>query len=149
MIDNDVQGIYMIVNTVNGKKYIGSSSNVKRRLRDHLYSFRSKSNFKNLQNDFEKFGEESFKFKIIEEVNNKDILKKREDYYIEKLNTMEEGYNLRYAVPRGRNSAATVLNDKVYSDVISLCETENVSLSSWIREAILEKLERTDQIEND
>src|SRR5690625_3372398 len=108
----------MIVNTVNGKKYIGSSSNVKRRLRDHLYSFRSKSNFKNLQNDFEKFGEESFKFKIIEEVNNKDILKKREDYYIEKLNTMEDGYNLRYAVPRGRNSAVTVLNDKVYSDVI-------------------------------
>lgn len=48
-------GIYCIENLVNGKKYIGQSSNIKRRMRD------SHKNCLALQDAIKKYGEENFK----------------------------------------------------------------------------------------
>lgn len=135
-------GVYIIKNKINGKKYIGSSINTKNRINAHLNALRKGKGFKNLQKDFNKFGEHNFEFATIEMVFDKDELLKREDYYIDKYNTLERGYNVRRAIPRGRNDVSTVLSNDVFNEVKTECDARNMTISAWIREAVIEKLER-------
>ena len=93
-------GIYKIVNKTNNKIYVGSATDLKRRWREHKYKLRKgiHSN-KHLLSAWNKYGEESFEFEIIEEHESldKDYLLLRENYYIDlldsKVNT--NGYNIR------------------------------------------------------
>jgi group I intron endonuclease len=59
-------GIYKIENLVNGNIYIGQTSNLERRKRDHWRNLKkcSRAN-KYLQNSWNKYGEDSFVFKIV------------------------------------------------------------------------------------
>lgn len=62
----NISGVYEIVNTVNGKRYIGSSVSVYRRLEDHKRSLRKgTSRHNHLQSAFNKYGESSFIFRPI------------------------------------------------------------------------------------
>lgn len=90
-------GIYCIENTINNKKYIGQSVNIKDRWRRH------KSELKNnihdndyLQKAWNKYGEDCFDFYTLEYCNIDD-LNEREKYYIDFYNTMNRdvGYNLK------------------------------------------------------
>lgn len=66
--DNPVlKGVYSIVCEGNGKGYIGSSKNIQYRWKRHLRQLR-KGNHENphLQYTFNKYGESSFKFSIVE-----------------------------------------------------------------------------------
>lgn len=81
---NDIMrtsGIYQIVNTINQKKYIGSSNNTDRRWHEHKKHLR-KNNHDNihLQHAWNKYGEKAFIFEVIEIVNNKSLLCDREQY---------------------------------------------------------------------
>lgn len=89
-------GIYIITNKINGKQYIGQSTNIQKRWYDHrtksmhprkLDEFRSL-----LYIDIRKYGFENFEIEILEECE-KEELKEREIYWINKLNTYEDGYN--------------------------------------------------------
>jgi len=63
---NKNSGVYEIVNTVNGKRYIGSSVCIYNRLNQHINLLRrGKSHNKHLQNAFNKYGEISFLFHSI------------------------------------------------------------------------------------
>ncbi len=76
-------GIYKI--TINNKFYIGSSNNIKNRLRHHLWSLNTKQHHnKTIQNYFNKYGINEVYFEIVEECTE-DILIEREKYYIESL----------------------------------------------------------------
>lgn len=88
-------GIYQIRNLVNGKVYVGSSVNLNRRRNVHFYKLRHNmhDNLK-LQNAFNKYGETSFVFEIIEIVDDKCQLLNKEQYYIDKYNVIQEGYNI-------------------------------------------------------
>lgn len=56
-------GIYEIVNTVNGKRYIGSSVNLRKRRGEHWRDLRlGKHHSSKLQRAWNKYGEASFKF---------------------------------------------------------------------------------------
>ena len=56
-------GIYEIVNTVNGKRYIGSAKNFKTRWSRHLSALRlQKHHSRHLQSAWNKYGEAAFKF---------------------------------------------------------------------------------------
>ena len=75
-------GIYQIINEVNQKRYIGSSSDVTRRFFMHKSLLRrGKHPNKHLQSSWNKHGENFFKFKIIEEEIDEDNLIQRESYY--------------------------------------------------------------------
>ena len=66
-VENSNCGIYKITNLKNNKGYIGQSSDIKKRWRNH--KFELKNNIHNnpyLQNAFNKYGEEAFEFRIIE-----------------------------------------------------------------------------------
>jgi group I intron endonuclease len=65
-------GIYRIINKLNGRIYIGSSKEFKRRWKQHTYSLRSqKHQNKFLQADFNKCGEEAFVFEVVETTDGK------------------------------------------------------------------------------
>lgn len=73
-------GIYKI--KINNKIYIGSSVNVKNRLRVHLQTLKGKKHHnKTMQNLFNKYGENEIYFELVEECE-KDILIDREKYYM-------------------------------------------------------------------
>lgn len=79
-------GIYKIENIINGKFYIGSAERLIKRKNNHLCYLRNgtHTNIK-LQRAWDKYGEDCFKFSIIENCEN-NLLIKREQYYIDSLN---------------------------------------------------------------
>ncbi len=61
------KGIYGIFNFLNGKLYIGSTNNLKSRLRQHKKGLKKqKHKNKYLQNSWNKYGESAFEFHVIE-----------------------------------------------------------------------------------
>ena len=89
--------VYTITNTINGKQYVGVTKfSLKRRFQEHCRSSR-KGECKNrpLYIDMNKYGFDNFIIEELEECSNKDKFA-RECYWIEKLDTYNNGYNLTY-----------------------------------------------------
>ncbi len=84
-------GIYVIENKTNGMKYVGQSSNLKRRINaPHdgcLYLSRA----------FEKYGKDNFEAYVIEYCD-KQYLDEKEKYYIKELqsHSSQNGYNISW-----------------------------------------------------
>ena len=90
-------GIYCIQNTINQKKYIGLSTNIEQRLKDHLISLRNKNTEKENEHfirSFHKYGEDAFQARIII-VCDQNILAPMEQYLIKIFKTYNPkfGYN--------------------------------------------------------
>jgi len=87
-------GIYAIKNKINNKMYIGKSVNVNKRKSYHFWLLRTNNHFNpKLQSAFNKYGEENFEFVILEKCN-KDELDDKEIKYINRYNTINDGYNI-------------------------------------------------------
>lgn len=98
-----VSGIYKIVNKVNGKYYIGSSRNVNKRISEHLSELSNKKHCnKKLQNAYNKYGEEIFKFEIISKCPIQYLLR-LEYWFIKTLNPfyniikVQEDYKIKFS----------------------------------------------------
>lgn len=78
---DDNCGIYKIINTINGKFYIGSSKNIQSRFHAHksLLKYNKHGN-KHLQAAWNKYGTESFKFEIYKEVESNNLLLEEQRY---------------------------------------------------------------------
>jgi hypothetical protein len=89
---NIMATIYLIQNSQNGKRYIGSSKqDVKYRWRRHLKDLRAKRHHSiYLQRAWNKYGAASFSFKVLEQVPDKDMLN-REQFWI---NSTSPEYNM-------------------------------------------------------
>lgn len=90
-------GIYQIRNVVNNKVYIGSTFEFRKRKTQHFADLRNNRHYnEHLQRAFNKYGEENFKFEIIEIIEDKNILEEKEKYYIDSFFTYDEnnGYNV-------------------------------------------------------
>lgn len=89
-------GIYKITNILNGKFYIGSSSNILKRWEKHIKFLRkNKHHSRHLQNAWNLYGEKNFIFEILEEIPIIFLLE-REQYYLNSLQSFkpEIGYNI-------------------------------------------------------
>jgi len=93
-IGNKISGIYGILNTVNGKWYIGQSVDVRKRWRSHRREL-SMGIHPNahLQSAFSHYGECAFSFEILEECAVAD-LNDREIVWIKEKGSYHNGYNL-------------------------------------------------------
>lgn len=84
-LNNKIVGIYMIYCKTNGKKYIGSSKNIKNRLYKHRSHLRRNTHCNpHLQNAFNKYKENSFKIEIIKICKLEELLM-WEQYCIDEL----------------------------------------------------------------
>jgi group I intron endonuclease len=80
-------GIYAIVNIRNGHFYIGSAVSLCDRKSEHFCDLRdNKHHSSYLQNAYNFYGVDAFRFVIVERVTNKEALIEREQHYIDTLN---------------------------------------------------------------
>jgi len=87
-------GIYCIENLVNGKKYIGKASDIKKRFSGHLNSLEKNTHPNiHLQGSWKIHGKNSFVFYEIE-ICKKEELSEKEIYYISLFDTYNKGYNM-------------------------------------------------------
>src|SRR5690554_301165 len=79
-------GVYKIENTKTGECYIGGTVNFKRRCYRHRSMLKNNKHYnKNLQKSWNNYGEDNFKFLLIEEINHNEPEKiaLREKEYID------------------------------------------------------------------
>ena len=90
-----IQGIYKIENTKTHKVYIGQSKDIYKRWSQHQYKLEhNKHHSPKLQNSYNRTKDKSiFEYSIVEIVENKEDLDAREKYYIDKYNSLYDGYN--------------------------------------------------------
>lgn len=89
------QGIYLIRCLNNNKVYIGRSVDVRCRILTHLNELKRNIHSNSyMQYSFNKYGEDSFKFKVLEVVDNKGELNKREAYWGSYYKAIENGFNI-------------------------------------------------------
>lgn len=78
-------GIYEIVNLRNGKRYIGSTRDFKRRWQDHRsYLLRGAHHCAALQRAWSKYGEDAFAYRVLEECCHTELVE-REQSAIDRL----------------------------------------------------------------
>lgn len=117
--------IYCIEHIESGKKYIGKSINIEKRLSKHkgyltrAVMVKSQTN-RHLWNAVQKYGWDAFKSYIIEEVSLDDVkLSERELHWIDTYNTVDRdfGYNLR------RDSSTKMIVHDETKELIRLANT--------------------------
>lgn len=84
--------IYQIINDINQKIYVGKTEfSIEKRFKEHCKdAFRERNEKRPLYLAMQKYGVEHFHIELIEET---DIPKEREIYWIEKLGSFKNGYN--------------------------------------------------------
>lgn len=93
--------IYTITNIINNKIYVGFAIEFQERILRHVSFLRNNKHHNlHLQNAWNKYGEKSFKFEILEECD-RDLLASQENYWCNMLNTHNRryGYNIRPTNP--------------------------------------------------
>lgn len=130
-------GIYCIINSINNKKYIGSSKDLQQRLTSHKVQLKSnKHKNRILQNSVNKYGLDNFYYSILEFCNIENLLV-REQYYI--TNTNSE-YNIVKEVLEKGVLGKTIYQYsldgtfiKKYDYIIDACKENNIHRSTILR----------------
>ncbi len=96
-------GIYIIRNIIDSKGYVGSTSSFTKRQKTHFVALKNNKHFNiQLQRAVNKYGIEQFIFEIIECVDADDnLLILRENFHIQRLDSITNGYNLTEATIGG------------------------------------------------
>jgi len=82
-----MRAIYGIINKINGHKYVGSSVNFYKRKREHIRLLKKgKHHSDYLQKAWNKYEEKLFEFIVLEEVEHKEDLIKREQWWLDNSN---------------------------------------------------------------
>ena len=125
--------IYRIINTINGKIYIGQTNRTgKARFKEHINDAKNTNrNNKNrpLHKAIIKYGEGNFELEILETNVDNSKLDDLEKYYINKYKSNESniGYNATSGGIGGRTSGK--LNKKDVKKIIYLMRTTNISFN--------------------
>lgn len=90
-------GVYKLTNLINNRIYIGSAKRFKERWKQHHYALKNnKHSNKFLQADYNKCGEDAFKFEVLEVISGEkqDRLLIEEKYILQFFDKGENCYNL-------------------------------------------------------
>lgn len=112
--------LYLIVNSVNGKKYVGQTvRSLEARWKQHLVDARCGKG-KHLQNAIRKYGEENFSISPLMSVNSKEMLNAYEIKFIRELNTIdpEVGYNIAVGGEGGAHPVSSEVRCRISKKLI-------------------------------
>ena len=141
MTTNKVSGVYTITNRTTDRLYIGESLDIYRRWHDeHIPQLRKNSHYnRELQNDFNKYGEENFSFEVLERYSGNDSISTKarililESYFITQFgkagislynneNTMVEILNGNKIPQEGGNTLVCAIANVLANYTIKECE---------------------------
>jgi group I intron endonuclease len=91
-----MMAVYIIINSINSKVYIGSTVDVCKRRCSHFGDLNNnRHSNKHLQNAYNKYDKNAFNMYLLEYVEDKDVLLIREQYWIDLSNVVDKnvGYN--------------------------------------------------------
>lgn len=158
MAREKIKGIYCIENLSNGKRYIGQSKDVLRRIANHKNLLRNRKHHNcYLQRSWNKYGEKNFSFYLLQSCNELDI-DELERYYISFYNSTidSNGYNLESGGNEGKKHSQKTIDklleihqsekvpvycielDKIYDGFINIEKEFGVSYAA-IRKCCVEK----------
>ncbi len=130
--------IYCITNSVNGMRYIGAAKSFKERKQKHLSDARrGKGREGSIQDAMRSFGEENFRFEVIDEAEDYASLSEREHYWIQRFNSLSpNGYNLllgNYATKVKNNfrHVSVEINGKKFKTIKSAAQFYGVTESCF------------------
>lgn len=109
-------GVYCIKNIIDGRVYVGSSINIDKRIKNHIWNI-NKSTHRNIHlvDSIKKYGWDSFFFIVLEECDVVDIVSREQfwiDYYKSYVDT--NGYNKQpFAYSNKNNSCPQSAKDKI------------------------------------
>ncbi|MEZ9709154.1 GIY-YIG nuclease family protein [Vibrio breoganii] len=144
--------VYQITNAVNGKQYIGHTTNIEKRKAHHFGADYNKSE-KPLYVAMRKDGIENFSFEVLERFKSQKAMLDEEERLIGSLNTLHpNGYNLTSGGETGHHRTAVTINGEFYSSAREACLANKLSYEStqqykrkhelnW-QEAIMAKLDQ-------
>lgn len=121
-------GIYCIQNKINGKRYIGQSKNIKRRINEHFKeAFRPKCESYNypIKQAIRKYGKENFRVIILEECDEAK-LDEREIYWIDFFASVRNGYNISSGGIA--NDGGVKLNRDIANQIIDLLKNTTIEI---------------------
>lgn len=123
-------GIYFYTNMHNNKFYLGSTLNFKARQGRHLRDLRrNKHPNSYLQNAFNKYGEENFKFKLIEYIEpNTKKLEEVEQKYLDKYFGKDYCYNLNPKADRPPDATGRKISNR-HKEKLRQCNLNN---QNWL-----------------
>jgi group I intron endonuclease len=83
----NLPGLYLIVNRITGRKYVGQSKNIQQRREEHWGQLSRGCHYNRfLQDDYNEYGKDAFVFSVLEYfIGDQGELDKREQYWINKL----------------------------------------------------------------
>lgn len=130
-INTGVSGVYEIKNTITNKIYIGSSKDVRERWNEHKRELDKNNHHSiHLQRAWNKYGEESFVFNLIEECNEDDTLA-REQLYLDLLKPYDKnkGYNI------SKDASAPMKGRKHSKETMEILAEDlaHRDISTWLR----------------
>lgn len=141
-------GVYLIINKIDDKKYVGSSIDIAFRITEHYHTLSLNKHFNpKLQNAVNKHGLENFYFTILEYVeildsSQKSILYEREQYYMDLLDVIKDGYNINPVA--GGNM---LINISIPICQIDLLTGEVVNYFTSIKEASMFMIEQGEKLD--
>lgn len=89
-------GVYDIVCCVIGKHYVGGTTNLRSRLKEHLYAITRQVNDHPISDDARKYGLEHISLSILEVCHSPNEIIEAEKLWQEKFDSVAHGYNRIY-----------------------------------------------------
>lgn len=131
--------IYLVRNTVNDKVYVGQTTQpVECRFKQHLKLLKT-NECQAISRAIQKYGKDSFCYEVLEEEINLNLLDDREEYYIQKYDSLNKGYNLCPGGQKWRNKPLDLPKSEIvekYKEGLSsrkIAETYKVSHSTVLK----------------
>lgn len=131
------QGVYMIRNSMDGKIYVGSSKNIKKRIGDHFRCLRRGDHHSlKFQRSYNKATNKSiFSASVLELVEDSSVLHDREQYWIDTLDAFATGYNCTalvdnpaYAEKNVKKRKAKLKCDDAYDRFFKLYDKDKIKI---------------------
>lgn len=136
-------GIYAIENLRNGRKYLGATADFRQRWRRHVLDLNQSLHAnEDLQAAWIKFGEDAFRFVVIEEIEGQDALRRRERHWIEVYSKHTDLYNAVRAADEGQKVTYTFSVDSNRHEKVMRWLDRQPNRSGAVRDLIRKEVGR-------